>query len=558
MIGKYNFKNTKSIINSLKFSLCLINKVSKVYIPIVYMSGILSSIFQIIVTYSIGLIVNSLESKNITYFIYQCGILLIITIFVIIINSILVYYIIPVIDLKINRNIKSMLYKINYNIDYSKFETMKYKDKYFFSLENYEQIKIMHNNFSTIISSALSFFGILLIVISIEFKILIIILLGSVFSALFKIRMEKEQFNKVLKEVSLNRELKYIDITMYSEEFSKEIRVLNITKLLEKMDRVFNKLSLNIKTWSKTFCTIDILSNLLSKGILIIVIIILGVQCISGQLNLGEFIMLITAAQQISFSIQALLQCLPNIISSSLIVSDIRNFVLDNINNDMINEITEISEIQFNNVEFYYDKSIKIFDCLNIKIKKDDRKVLIKGKNGIGKTTLLMLISGVILPKRGEVRINGIASSMISKRCLVDQIDIIFQDFKFFSGTIFDNIVKNKDSCNILELDKALDMVGMKKKIYNLPLGLNTVLFNEGKESGINFSKGELQRLALARAICSNSKLVLIDEGFSFCDNELKQKKQELIDYISNKKRVILVSHDKLDEEKFDKVIILK
>ncbi len=113
------------------------------------------------------------------------------------------------------------------------------------------------------------------------------------------------------------------------------------------------------------------------------------------------------------------------------------------------------------------------------------------------------------------------------------------------------------DKVNYHRLYEALEIVGMREKINKLPQKLNTNLFNEKENSGTGFSKGELQRLAIARTLYTDSSLVIADECFSYCDKELRKKKFEIIDKLAEKKKVVYISHQHLDETKFDKVISL-
>ena len=200
----------------------------------------------------------------------------------------------------------------------------------------------------------------------------------------------------------------------------------------------------------------------------------------------------------------------------------------------------------FNNITFRYDKE-KILENYTFSVDKDEI-LLIKGKSGIGKSTILNLIAGFENPFSGEILLDGmnITNEKIEKR----NIGYLFQEYALFPHlNVYQNISYGISQFNKKEIEKRvtelLDIVQMKgfEKRYTNDL-----------------SGGEKQRIALARSLANRPKLLLLDEPFSSLNEELKYKLRiELRKILKNQKMTaIIVSHDIDDKVIADRVLDIK
>ena len=176
--------------------------------------------------------------------------------------------------------------------------------------------------------------------------------------------------------------------------------------------------------------------------------------------------------------------------------------------------------------------------------------VFISGRSGIGKTTLLNMISGMDKPTRGDIIVNGIFINKLNEKDLTKyinrEVSLIFQDYNLFDElTVYENITILK-STNFTEdkidnLLKQLNIYDLKnKKVYDL-------------------SGGEQQRVAILRALIKNSNIILCDEITSAIDKHMSIEIMNILKEISKEKLVILVSHDvKLVKEYADIIIDLE
>lgn len=201
-----------------------------------------------------------------------------------------------------------------------------------------------------------------------------------------------------------------------------------------------------------------------------------------------------------------------------------------------------MSYFQFCNVTFGYDKYNKIIDSFTFDLNKEEI-LLIKGQSGIGKSTILRIISGLEKIENGQIILDGIdiTNEKIEKR----GVGYLFQEFALFPHlNVFDNIAygikKNKKE----EVSKLLDLIDLQGYEKRMP--------NE-------LSGGQKQRVALARSLATYPKILLLDEPFSSLNEEMKD--QIRIDLKKILKSVgvttIVVSHDTKDEIIADKIIKL-
>ena len=200
----------------------------------------------------------------------------------------------------------------------------------------------------------------------------------------------------------------------------------------------------------------------------------------------------------------------------------------------------------FNNITFRYDKE-NILENYTFNVDKYEI-LLIKGKSGIGKSTILNLIAGFEKPFSGEILLDGvdITNEKIEKR----NIGYLFQEYALFPHlNVYQNISYGISHLNKREIEKRvselLDIVQMKGFEKRYPNDL---------------SGGEKQRIALARSLANRPKLLLLDEPFSSLNEELKDKLRiDLRNILKSQKiTAIIVSHDSDDKVIADKVIEIK
>ena len=181
-------------------------------------------------------------------------------------------------------------------------------------------------------------------------------------------------------------------------------------------------------------------------------------------------------------------------------------------NNKLFSDVL-IPEILVENVSFKYPGSKNwIFKNVSLEINPGEF-VAIVGSSGVGKSTFVDLLLGIISPTSGEIKISG-ENPQTAILHFSGEISYMSQDSSLFHGTIRDNILLGRTNFSDNEIYEAIESANGSEILSNLPDGLGTYL----GESGFGLSGGQLQRLALARALLSRPKILILDEPTSSLD----------------------------------------
>jgi len=210
-----------------------------------------------------------------------------------------------------------------------------------------------------------------------------------------------------------------------------------------------------------------------------------------------------------------------------------------------------LSHIKLSDVTFAYDDT-EVFDSASVEIKKGEL-TLISGISGIGKSTMIKMLMGVLRPQSGaiEAQLEGGGSIPVdaSTRSLFAYVP---QGNLLMSGTIRDNMLLAKDDATDAEILDAL-RVASAKFFDELPEGLDTVL----GERGSGLSEGQIQRLAIARAVLCGAPILLLDEATSALDEPTEREVLENIMKLPGR-TCVCISHRSAAKEVCDKIIYVE
>ena len=199
------------------------------------------------------------------------------------------------------------------------------------------------------------------------------------------------------------------------------------------------------------------------------------------------------------------------------------------------------------NVTFSYDNKM-IINNLSLNIKKGD-KIGIMGESGCGKSTLLRLLAGLYRADSGIVTVDGETEPEAISR----KVSVVMQSPMLLPLSIYDNITmghKYSDS----QIEKVIKMARLSNWIETLPDGLNTYLGDRADE----LSGGQAQRIAIARAMCKDSEVLLLDEPASALDSENSRLVLEAIMDYSADKTVVHVTHQAQHLEGYTRIYTLR
>lgn len=194
-------------------------------------------------------------------------------------------------------------------------------------------------------------------------------------------------------------------------------------------------------------------------------------------------------------------------------------------------------EVSLENVKFGYEEDRPVLQDISMTIPPKSFVSLV-GVSGCGKSTIASLLTGKQKNYLGQIRINGIPVSEIREADLARAITLIRHNSYLFKGTVRDNLLMAKPDASDDQMWEVLDKVRLLDFLENQN-GLDTLL----EEQGSNFSGGQRQRLALARALLHDTPMYILDEAASNIDVESEDQIMEVVRELAGTKTILFISH---------------
>ncbi|MBQ3090706.1 MAG: ABC transporter ATP-binding protein [Oscillospiraceae bacterium] len=199
-------------------------------------------------------------------------------------------------------------------------------------------------------------------------------------------------------------------------------------------------------------------------------------------------------------------------------------------------------EVEFKNVSFKYPGS-QNWALKNVSMKfKVGKRLAIVGENGSGKTTFIKLLCRLYDPQEGQILLNGIDIRKYNYRDYMDVFSIVFQDFQLISQPLGANVA-GSSTYDEAKVRKALMDAGFGERLATMPDGLNTQLYKDFTENGVEVSGGEAQKIAIARALYKDAPFIILDEPTAALDPIAEAEIYSKFNDISGDKTAIYISH---------------
>ncbi len=197
-------------------------------------------------------------------------------------------------------------------------------------------------------------------------------------------------------------------------------------------------------------------------------------------------------------------------------------------------------EIEFRHVSFAYPKTErKVLDDINIKIAPGEHLSIV-GLNGAGKTTFIKLLCRLYDPTEGQILLDGIDIREYDYAQYMEQFAPVFQDFKLFAFSVAENIAFEDKEADVTALT---DRVGLHDFIGGLAKGTDTNIFKFFDEEGVEPSGGEQQKIAIARALCKDTPVVILDEPTAALDPLAEYEIYKQFNSLVGGKSAFYISH---------------
>ena len=311
--------------------------------------------------------------------------------------------------------------------------------------------------------------------------------------------------------------------TTYNYRNGKEIRLYGEQQLIEKKfltahETVVDKiLQTFFKTSEYTFIMnlCDLLSKLVLYGFAIY-------RAVNGSMSAGDVIVFVMCFIRIQYAFESISDNLGSLFTKSQMWKQLYDFL------DIPDEKYQGSiptekrddneyEFEFRHVWFKYpDSEEYTLKDINLKWRIGEKMALV-GKNGCGKSTLVKLLCRLYDPTEGEITLNGIDIRKYKYEEYMELFSVVFQDSKLFSFSLAENVAADTE----YDAERVTDCViraGLGDRLKTMENGIETCLYKDFDENGVEISGGEAQKLCLARAIYKGSPFIVLDEPTAALD----------------------------------------
>jgi ATP-binding cassette subfamily B protein len=207
--------------------------------------------------------------------------------------------------------------------------------------------------------------------------------------------------------------------------------------------------------------------------------------------------------------------------------------------------------VRFEHVDFAYKEGTSVLKDVSFEVRAGERVALV-GATGAGKTTVLSLLLRLYPATAGRVDVFGSDVARVAPRELRRHFAVVTQDVVLFPGTVAENVALGAEVIDRDAVREALRVVGLLASVEARPGGLDAVI----EERGSNFSAGERQLLAFARAIFRRSAIVLLDEATANVDSETESKLKRASDELLRGRTSIVIAHRLSTIQNADRILV--
>ncbi len=344
-----------------------------------------------------------------------------------------------------------------------------------------------------------------------------------------------------------NRRKFYLDLLGVTDQ-QKDIRMYDQRELLfQEMEQVIEA----EKEVGKK-CTVCMMKNGVAAQIVVALLSIVvytfsGLRCYAGMITIGNVVTYAASISKVSEAVRLFVQRLGWL---KYAANNAENYIQFMELSQRKHEGTIPMEkrqdnkfsVEFENVSFKYPGSdTYVIKDLNLSFIIGE-KMAIVGKNGSGKTTFIKLLCRLYDVTEGCIKVNGIDIRKYDYQEYCDLFAVVFQDFCMFDFPVGENLACSTNVDEKRAMD-ALIRAGLGERMKELPEGLQTYVGKGFDENGVNFSGGEKQKMAIARAIYKDAPFVIMDEPTAALDPEAECEVFEGFDKMVGKKTAIYISH---------------
>lgn len=411
------------------------------------------------------------------------------------------------------------------------------------------------------------FAGILYIFSILSPLFIILIAATSCLSIFLTFRLRKIDSDLSDARVEDDRKLDYLYKVMVRYEYAKDVRINSADSLvLGKYKRIFSRQMKMIASFFKRKNKVNGFLSVIAVFQSAMMYAYFSYQVFSGTLSIAQYSVLLASTTLLTSILLGFfdnMALLGRILDKTELYLEYKNLIRQNSDISGTNQLPlrdiDYSHftICFEHVSFTYpDGNAPVLNNINLTIHGGE-KIGIVGLNGSGKTSLVKLLLRIYTPTSGKITLNGVDIQTIPLRQYINMVGVVLQDYTVFAYSLKDNIVFD-GAFDEEKLLKCIEKSGLSERARKLPNGIDTAIYRELDDSGIELSGGEGQKLALARAMYKESRLLILDEPTSNLDPIAEYEFFQRLSDFSGGKPTLFISH-RLSSTRFcDRILVLE
>lgn len=460
-------------------------------------------------------------------------------------------------DADIFEKVNRLLFEKATRVELECYENTEFYNRFTLAMQgSNERLVGVVQNISRIVSSLAAAVFSLAYMFSIDHFIVIFVLGPVIGNFVFSRRLNEVKYKHDKENTPYSRRIDYVNRTVYLADYAKEIRMTPVFSVLKKLYlEGYSGIIRKIHKYRRREGALALTANIFT-----FVIIFQGVMfysmyrtLVTKSIGISDFAVLFSAMSTVAWIVIGASREMVQSFENSLYISNLRAFleyepVIDEKQagkHPAVPQRRGEEEIAFRDVSFTYRGQAKpTLRNINISVGHGE-KIAVVGPNGAGKTTFIKLLMRLYDASEGNVLYHGVDVKELDLPEYRKLYGTAFQDYQVFSLTIAENVLMRKPACeaDYQVAKEALMRAGVYEKVLTLPKGMDTVLTREFAEDGAVLSGGELQKIAVARALAGKYSVAVFDEPSSALDPVAEYRLYESIMEACADRTVIFISH---------------
>ena len=413
------------------------------------------------------------------------------------------------------------------------------------------------NSLPTIISAATQFVGCLIMMIVTEWRLALVSVGVTVVGVILTVLiMSKSQRFFSDRQKSLG------ELNGYVEEMYSGHEVVRISRAERKVLTHFDKLNSAVYTanWKSQFLSgmMQPLMNVIGNVAYVAVCVLGSVLAINGTIEFGVIVSFILYVRLFTSPLTQIAMGMTNMQTASASAHRIFDFLETEEMEDESGKTAKLTDVRgkvtFDHVRFSYPSNpdkiiIKDFSAEV----HPGQKVAIVGPTGAGKTTMVNLLMRFFEINSGDIKIDDVPISEMSRENVHNLFSMILQDTWLFEGTVRENLVYNMKGVTESQLEQVCKACGLDKFVHSLPHGFDTVL-----SESASISAGQKQLLTIARAMIQNAPMLILDEATSSVDTRTELLIQRAMDELTKGRTSFVIAHRLSTIKNADLILVMR